>query len=338
MHRLVQHVPDATFRVVTVGHADAPSFDANAPFEIIRVPGSPLPWACSIATLNIRAIAEARGFRPDVVISGHVVTSPAAVAIRRPWVQYIYAKEMGARPGLTRFAVSRAGATVAISRYTRSLALSAGARPERVELVPPGVDTGSSAPREAWHGEPVVLTIGRLEDAYKGVDMLIRGLPLVRARVPDARLVVIGDGSLRRSLEALAESHGVRDAVEFAGRVTDDERDAWLDRAAVFAMPSRLPPGGKGGDGFGIVYLEASARGVPVVAGNTGGAIDAVSDGTTGLLVDPTDHVQVADALIAILSTPSLRARLAVNGPAWAAEFAWPKPAERVGDILRAVA
>jgi phosphatidylinositol alpha-1,6-mannosyltransferase len=337
MHRLVQHVPDASFRVVTIGHADAPAFDADAPFDIIRISASPLPWACSIATLNLRALAEGRAFRPDVVISGHIVTSPAAVAIRRPWVQYIYAKEMGARPSLTRFALSRADATVAISRYTRSLALSAGVRPERVELVPPGVDAGSLGPRRAWHGEPVVLTIGRLEDAYKGVDVLIRGLPLVRACVPDAQLVIIGDGSLRRSLEALAETHGVRDAVEFVGTVTDDERDAWFDRAAAFAMPSRLPPGGKGGDGFGIVYLEASARGVPVVAGNTGGAVDAVSDGVTGLLVDPTDHVQVADALISILSTPALRMRLAANGPAWAAKFAWPKPAERVGDILRAV-
>lgn len=338
MHRLVQHVPGATFRVVTLGHAFAAQFDADAPFEIIRLPWSRRPWALSIAMLNARAIGEGRAHHPDVVISGHIVTSPAARAIGRPWAQYIYAKEMGARPRLAWFALSRADATIAISRYTRSLALGAGVQAERVELVPPGVDGAASAPRHDWNGEPLIVTIGRLEDAYKGVDVLIRGLPLVRARVPDARLVVVGDGSLRPSLEALAHTHGVGDHVEFVGTVSDDERDAWLDRAGVFAMPSRLPAGGRGGDGFGIVYLEASARGIPVVAGNTGGAIDAVSDGTTGVLVDPTDHVQVADALVSVLSTPGLRTRLASNGPAWAAGFAWPKPAERVGEILRAIA
>ncbi len=338
MYRLAQHVPGASFRVVTLGHEDAASFDDAASFEVSRIPTTRLPGGASTAILNGRAVREARAYRPDVVISGHIVTSPAAVAIARPWLQYVYAKEIGRRPRLASFAMKRAHVTVAISRYTRSLAISAGAPPERVQLVPPGVDADGITVSRRWDGEPLIVTVGRLEDAYKGVDVLIGALPRVRSRIPGARLVVVGDGSLRPWLRLLAEEHRVDDHVRFTGAVSDHERDAWLQRAAVFAMPSRLPPGGRGGDGFGIVYLEASAMGIPVVAGNAGGAVDAVSDGSTGLLVDPSDRVQVADALVSILSTPDLRAHLSTNGPAWAARFAWPRPAERLAEILRAIA
>ena len=122
--------------------------------------------------------------------------------------------------------------------------------------------------------------------------------------------------------------------MSFVGAVSDAERDRWVARARVFAMPSRLPPGGVGGEGFGIVYLEAAARGLPVVAGNVGGAVDAVVDGVTGLLVDPADPAAVADALVALLTDRERAEALGRAGAERAREFAWPEIARRVEDVL----
>lgn len=335
---LVRHVPEATFRVVTFDHPDAKAFDADGPSDVVRVATRATPRQAAVTALNVAAVREGYARRPDVVLSGHVICCPAAEAIRRPWLQYVYAKEVAARPRLARYAVGRADATVAISRYSQELVLRLGASPDRLHLVPPGVDQSRAATRPSEAREPIILTICRLEDRYKGVDVLIRALDVVRARVPDARLVVVGAGPLRAWLSELASAEGVAEHVLFTGAVSDEERDSWLERAAVFAMPSRLPPQGLGGEGFGIVYLEASARGLPVVAGCTGGAPDAVSHGSTGLLVDPTDPSAVAEAISSILASGELRDRLSLNGPSWVEQFAWPRPAERVGELLRSIA
>jgi phosphatidylinositol alpha-1,6-mannosyltransferase len=179
-----------------------------------------------------------------------------------------------------------------------------------------------------------VLTISRLEDRYKGHDVMLRALPLIRAKVPEVQWVVIGDGTLRPGLEHLARAVGVDDAVRFLGAVSDAERDEWLRRATVFVMVSRLPADGYAGEGFGIVYLEANARGIPAVAANVGGAVDAVVDGETGLLVDPTDHLAVADALTRLLTDPEEARRLGGQGAARAQEFAWPRISRQIEDLL----
>ena len=176
--------------------------------------------------------------------------------------------------------------------------------------------------------------MARLEDRYKGHDTLVRSLPLILARVPDAQWVVIGGGPRREQLERLAEIHGVADNVRFLGQVANEDRDAWLERAHVFAMPSRVPGGGLGGEGFGIVYMEASWRGLPVVAGNVGGAVDAVVDGETGLLVDANDPVAVSDAVSRLLVDTELSRRLGERGSERAKEFAWPLITRRVEDVL----
>ncbi len=183
-------------------------------------------------------------------------------------------------------------------------------------------------------GRPTFVTIARLQDRYKGHDVLTNALALVRARVPDVEWVVIGDGPLRVDLEALARSAGVADSVRFLGAASDELRDRWLRRADLLAMPSRLPGGGMAGEGFGIVYLEAGAHGKPVVAGNVAGALDAVADGESGLLVDPTDARAVADAIATLLLDRELAQRLGRTGAQRARGFAWPVIAERVEAVL----
>jgi phosphatidylinositol alpha-1,6-mannosyltransferase len=320
--RLVADATRVRFRVVTVDPAR-------------RGAGR----TAAIAGLNVRGVAAGLRRRPDVILSGHIVTSPAAAALarglRRPVVQYVYALEVPARPRLARFAVSRADAVIALSEYGRELAVGAGARPDAVHVIPPGV--GGEAPAEHTLRDgarpPRIVTVSRLGERYKGHDVIARALPLVRARVPDAEWVVIGDGPLRGHLEDLARTHGIDGAVRLAGEVTDEERDRLLAQSDVFAMPSRLPADGAG-EGFGIAYLEAGLHGLPVVAGAVGGALDAVRDGETGLLVDPTDHVAVADALVTLLSDPQLAERLGRAGAEHARRFGWGEMVRRVEDVL----
>jgi phosphatidylinositol alpha-1,6-mannosyltransferase len=323
-------------RVVTLGVTGAASAGDDG-LDVRRVASKGASNKLANVALNAVALGDGLRRRPDVVISAHVVAWPAAAALRRlrgvPAIQYLHADEARKRPGLTRRAVAGADAVVAVSSHARGLALDAGAEPERVHTIHPGVDP---APERAGspEGPPTILTVARMEEAYKGHDSLARALPRVRERVPGARWVVVGDGRLRPEIERLAAAAGVADAVEFLGAVGDRERDEWLGRADVFALPSRLPEGGAGGEGFGIVYLEASAHGLPVVACATAGALDAVADGETGVLVEPGDDAALADAIAGLLADPARARRLGEAGRRRAREeFTWERPAGRVEEL-----
>jgi phosphatidyl-myo-inositol dimannoside synthase len=174
-----------------------------------------------------------------------------------------------------------------------------------------------------------------MEDRYKGHDVMVRAMSLVAARVPGAQWIVIGDGPLRAAIAELARSSRLDEGVvRFLGAVDDEERDAWLDRAHVFAMPSRMPAGGYAGEGFGIVYLEANAHGCPAVAGGVGGAVDAVVDGETGLLVDAESHIDVGNALVTLLKDDNRRRAMGEAGARRAEEFAWPRISEKVATLV----
>lgn len=334
LHGIVRHATRVRFRVVTLG--DGVGSIEEEGVRVHRVPGRG-PHASTVALLNAHALAEARSWRPDVVLSGHIVMAPAARLSGRPFVQYLYAKEMAYRSRLTSFAVRHATATVVLGEHGRSLALAAGAAAERVHAIPPGIDLPgppATTPRER---AAMIVNVARLEDRYKGFDVLVRALPLIRSRVPDATLTLVGDGPLRPSLEALARANGCGEALRCTGHVSDTERDALLSCATVFAMPSRLSAR-SGGEGFGIVYLEAGAHGTPVVAGDAGGARDAVVHEQTGLLVAPEDHLEVAEAISSLLLDRERATRLGAGGRQWAERFAWPAVVRQVEDVLLGVA
>lgn len=335
MHRLVRHAQRLEVRVVTRRSPGADSFDRHERLDVRRAGRADGGLASNLA-VNVRALVEAPRFRPDAVLSGHIVTSPAARVIGKlagvPVIQYFHADEVRTRPRTAAFA-ARADAVIAVSDHTRQLAVAAGARPTSVHRVLNGVDL-PVGPRAERAERPTIVTVARLVDSYKGHDIMIRALALVRERVPDVEWIVVGEGPLRPGLERLAAQEGVSDAVHFLGAVSDAERDAALDRAHVFAMPSRLPAGGVGGEGFGIVYLEANAHGLPVVAGDVGGALDAVVHEETGLLVDPEDPAAVAAALTTLLLDPARARRLGDAGERRAHGFAWPLIARQLEDIV----
>jgi phosphatidylinositol alpha-1,6-mannosyltransferase len=338
-HRLVSGLEGFEIEVLTLASSGADSFDASSGLAITRVRAPVRLGRARNAVLGLAALAAAARFRPQLQLNMHIVTSPAAAVVRRtlavPTVQYFYAKEVGARPRLAAFAARHADASVAISSYTVKLLAAAGVPSGAdVRLIPPGVDLPSdTSPLDA--ARPTIVTVSRLADPYKGHDVMIEALRLVRAAVPDVEWIVIGEGPLRPGLESLARSRGVADAVRFLGAVSDSERDRWLRSADVFAMPSRLPGGGRAGEGFGIVYLEAGTYGKPVVAGNVAGAPDAVLDGETGLLVDPADPREVADAITRLLGDPELADRLGRAGRERAATFSWQSMARSVEALLR---
>jgi phosphatidylinositol alpha-1,6-mannosyltransferase len=155
---------------------------------------------------------------------------------------------------------------------------------------------------------PIVLTVARLlrADRYKGVDTLLRAWPAVVEAVPGATLAIVGDGDDRADMEALAEAGGTGPSVRFLGRLSDDALADCYERASLFALPGRVRLGPEPeGEGLGLVFLEAAAAGLPVVAGRAGGAVEAVDDGRTGFLVDPESPAAVADGIVALLVDPS---------------------------------
>lgn len=338
MHRLARHAQRLNACIVTMPDAGAAPFDRAEPIEIRRSPPTGRDRRAAVLALNTFAVKEGLRFRPDVVISAHIVGSPAAWALARlrgsSTIQYLHADELRGRPGIARFSVRHADAVIAVSRYTEALALGAGADPSEVYRITNGVDPIAEPQGGERESRPTLLTVARLDTPYKGLDVTMRALPLIRGRVPEAHWVVVGDGRLRPQLEGQARTLGMDPHVTFVGSVSDTERDRWLERAHIFVMPSRLPPAGVGGEGFGIVYLEANAHGLPVVAGNVGGALDAVLDGETGVVVDPGDHVAVADAVSDLLLDPSRAAALGQAGRERAGQLSWQAVARQVEDLV----
>jgi phosphatidylinositol alpha-1,6-mannosyltransferase len=339
--RLARGLQGFSTTVIAPDAPGAPSFDAQSGVRTLRVPvGGGLRGARNVL-LNAAGLGRGLAQRPDVVLSMHIATSPAAAALRRACgsrtVQYFHAEEIGAKRRLAAFAADHADASIAVSEYTAGLVAATGAAPRELHVIGNGTDLPADrTPLAQEH--PTVLTIARIEERYKGHDTLVRALPLVLAKVPDAQWVVIGEGSLRAGLEQLAESYGVAHAIRFLGAVPDEQRNDWLRQASLLAMPSRLPAGGFAGEGFGIVYLEAGAYGKPVVAGNVGGTLDAVRDGETGLLVDPLDPLAVAEAITRLLLDGELSARLGEAGREHAIAQTWPRVVKRVEAVLLAQA
>jgi len=231
-----------------------------------------------------------------------------------------------------------------VSHYTRNRFASAFGAQAALEYLPPGVDVDRFSPDEvarallrARYGlgqRPVVGCVSRLVPR-KGQDMLIRALPAIRERIDDAALVIVGTGPYRQHLEKLAARFGVTDHVVFTGGVPADELPAHHAMPDVFAMPCRTRGSGMDVEGFGIVFMEASASGVPVVAGDSGGAPETVIDGQTGLVVDGWDVGAIAAAVGDLLADPDRAAAMGAAGRRWVVEnWQWRTKAARLAELL----
>jgi phosphatidylinositol alpha-1,6-mannosyltransferase len=246
---------------------------------------------------------------------------------------------------LLRRATSRAARVLAVSRFTARVIRTAVPTGVPLSTLPPGVDPERFRPdvsgeyvrlRHSIGDRPLVICVSRLV-ARKGQDVLIRALPAIRRRVPDAGLLIVGGGPARVLLESLAARAG--SPVWFAGEVPNEELPAYHAAADVFAMPCRSRLLGLEVEGFGIVFLEAAASGRAAVAGDSGGAAEAVADGETGLVVDGRHHGAVAEAVSALLADPARAASMGKAGRARVERsFTWERMAERLAGFLRLAA
>ncbi|WP_062999105.1 glycosyltransferase family 4 protein [Nocardia mikamii] len=311
-------------------------FDAQQPFEVVRHPTTlmlPTPLVLR------RAATLLREHRCDTVWFG--AAAPLALmspALRRLGADRVVASTHGHEVGWSMLPGARQVLRVIgdhtdvvtyVSKYTRRRFAAAFGAQAALEYLPPGVDSTVFHPDPAARAElraryglgerPTVLCLSRLVPR-KGQDMLILAMREIRRRIDGAVLVIAGGGPYEDKLRALVRSLDLDADVVFTGRVPAAELAAHHTLADVFAMPSRTRGAGLDVEGLGIVYLEASATGVPVVAGNSGGAPETVLEGRTGTVVDGRDERAVADAVVGILSDRDAAARMGAAGREWVAD------------------
>ncbi|MBH5334441.1 glycosyltransferase family 4 protein [Streptomyces pactum] len=299
--------------------------------ELLREHGCTSVWFGAAAPLGLMAPAlrEAGARRLVATTHGH----------EAGWAQLPAARAALRRIGDATDTVTYLGG------YTRSRiagALSRSAAARMVQLTP-GVDervfhpaSGGEAVRArlGLADRPVVVCVSRLVPR-KGQDTLIRAMPRILRQVPDAALLIVGGGPYERDLRRLVETTAVARSVFFTGTVPGEELPAHYGAGDVFAMPCRTRRRGLDVEGLGIVYLEASATGLPVIAGDSGGAPDAVLDGETGWVVRGGSVAQTAERIVALLEDPELRRRMGERGRAWVAErWRWDLIAGRLTELL----
>ena len=304
-------------------------------------------WGATIAEIMIRE-------RPKITQLATVGEGPMGIWLRQwfglPFIVYAHGNEVlnaiQVSGNKLRVALQQADRVLANSRFTANLVQKAGVSPERIEIVHPGCDIDRFRPtcpkmdlRHQFLGDrikgKVVLSVGNLQ-ARKGHDMVIRALPRLQQIVPGVTYLIVGEGPYRDVLEKLALELEVGDRVVFAGRVSAEELPDVYAISDVFVMPSREQTDKCDVEGFGLVFLEASACAKPVIGGRSGGVHDAIVDSVTGLLVNPRDPEDIANALAQLLRDENLAVRLGQQGRAWVTKnFDWSRVADQVHGILQ---
>jgi phosphatidylinositol alpha-1,6-mannosyltransferase len=188
-------------------------------------------------------------------------------------------------------------------------------------------------PRRQLNETPILLTVGRLVPR-KGIDLMLRALPLILQETA-VTYHIGGSGPDHARLEKLVQESGIQHAVRFLGRIPDDELPHLYASADLFVMPNREIQAEGSLEGFGIVFLEASASGLPVIAGRSGGAVEAVQDGITGLLVAPDSVEELATAVLTLLRDAPKRQQMGQAGRQWVeTEMNWDRTARQFMDLL----
>ena len=292
------------------------------------------------------ALAAARRWRHRlVIVACHPHLSPVArvcsLISGAPYLVWCHGEEVWRRQrALVRSALRSADAVMAPSSFTASMAQrTAGLQAKRPAVIPHPLPPEITFPQvQGQRGQAKVLSVARLvaEHRYKGVDTLIASWPRVLQSVPEAELLIVGDGSDRARLETDAARLGLNGQVRFAGKLDDSALSKAYAEAAVFALPVRTTVGnGSGGEGFGLVFLEAAAAGLPVVAGDGGAIPEVVRDGETGFLIDPAAPDAVADAIVRLLRDPALATKMGEAARRRAfEEFSYDAFRTRIGDLI----
>jgi phosphatidylinositol alpha-1,6-mannosyltransferase len=286
-------------------------------------------------------VRQVRRLRPDRVVVGHAHPRLLLAAALAAWGRYgvishgndfLCAQDRWHRPVFNW-----------LLRHSRPLIVNSQANACRLDnlgvagpvVVHPGTEPSRFTPNTfSAHARTILLTVGRLV-RRKGFDTVLQVLPSLRAEFPDLRYRIVGDGPDRGFLEQMARDLNLSDTVEFSGRVSDDALPDIYRRSDIFVMPAREETGSASIEGFGIVYLEASASGLPVVAARSGGAVEAVRDGETGFLVPPDDPEALTRVLRELVLDAARRHSMGQAGRRWVEEeMNWDRAAAEIARLL----
>jgi phosphatidyl-myo-inositol dimannoside synthase len=309
--------------VLAPAHPGDVAFDARQPFEVVRWPGR-VYWPTTALAKRVRDLAKTRAV--DAVAFGaglpmNLIDVDPAVVVHTHGFEVGWARVPAAAQALKRIG-RRADLVTVISEYTRRIIERALGSRTRIEMLRTGVDLerfnprvdgGEVRKRFGLGGAPVVAHVSRLV-ARKGQDELIRAMPLVRREIPDAAALLVGGGPDEKRLRRLAASEEVERAVVFAGEIPEEHLARHYAAGDVFAMPCRSRFADLEIEGLGLVYLEAQACGRPAIAGDSGGAPEAVVPGETGFVVPGRDHRALAGRLIELLGDPQRAAGMGAAG------------------------
>ena len=351
VHNLAVRQPPGSVVVYASTWKGAASFDAEQPFEVVRERTSVLLPTPAVAR---RATELARSHGCDRVWFGAAAPlGLLADGLRRTArveraVALTHGHEIGwaALPGARRLLrrIARGNDVITyLGGYQRTRldrALHGLTHLERlapgvdVDTFHPGVDGGVVRKRLGLSDRPVIVCVSRLVPR-KGQDMLIRALPAIRRRVPGVALLLVSGGPYRSKLERLAREQGVESDVVFTGSVPWAELPEHYAAGDVYAMPCRTRAAGLDVEGLGIVYLEASATGLPVVGGDSGGAPDAVLEGVTGFVVGGRDLPAIATRIADLLCDPARAKTMGAAGREWVErDWRWETQAARMTRLL----
>jgi len=353
LEALVRALPADRVGVFCPTADGAAEYDAEAPFAVFRQPERSL-----FPTGNVgrRVRAAARELGAEVVLFGATyplaLLGPALAEDGYPYIAAAHGFEywLSIAPGThaaMRRATSRASRVAVmcsafIARTVRT-AVPAGVPVSvlypgaDVERFRPDVETGAIRGAFGVGERPLVVCVSRLVPR-KGQDVLIRAMGSIRARVPEATLLIVGGGPYEAKLRAMATA-APADSVLFAGEVSEHDLPGYYAVGDVFAMPCRTRAAGLEVEGWGNVFIEAAACARPVVVGDSGGAPEALIDGETGLCVDGRRVDAVADAVATLLADPGLARKMGEAGRARVVRsHTWPVIADRLAGWLRAVA
>ena len=329
LHELWRRLPPESTHVLTTAYPGAAEFDAAQPFSVVRRRDRffvPTPRLGAAVDAHAREIGAQLLFLDPMLPLGHVgprLRSAPYVVVGHGAEVTVYGR-VPVSHSLARQVLRGAVGVVAAGEYVAREAARTAGRPVPTLVIPPGVDPERFRPLDAdarraarVHfgldpDRPLVVGVSRLVPRT-GFDVLLDAV----AQLDDVQVAIAGTGRDRRRLEARAAGLGARARV--LGRVSDAELPALYACADVFAMVCRDRWGGLEAEGYGIVFVEAAACGVPSVAGRSGGSAEAVVDGETGLVVEPRDVGAVRDALARLLRDDALRARMGAAARARAA-------------------
>jgi len=301
--------PGARRRVEVMTLHDEPTPDFASTGEIAGASVSIRSYSGSRWRMALALAARMRLRRYDLVVCEHVNLMPmvaAAVPAETRCVCFIYSFEIWYGLSAMRAkGLRRAGRLIAISH-------AAAARTRQMKLRMPPINVchpGLADPMPGMNlqrmpgADPIVLTVGRMmiSERHKNHRCLLRAMADVVREVPEARLVIVGDGDDRAEIARFGTELGLDGHLLFTGAVSAAELDRWYRGAQVFAMPAER-------EGFGLVYLEAMGRGLPVVAGSSGASLEIIDDGRSGFLVAPDDHRALGRRIVRLFHDRHLQA------------------------------